>query len=66
MIIPTFPMKLKYPIYDQNVYLNNHHKKTLKDQYGRYQVQLENILVFTSKRLMHSVLVVDLLTAIAQ
>jgi len=25
---------LKYPIYDQNVYLNNHHKKTLKDQYG--------------------------------
>ncbi|KAG2551963.1 lysine-specific demethylase JMJ25-like isoform X2 [Panicum virgatum] len=25
---------VKYPIYDQNVYLNNHHKKTLKDQYG--------------------------------
>jgi [histone H3]-dimethyl-L-lysine9 demethylase len=32
----TFPMQVKYPIYDQNVYLNNHHKKTLKDQYGKY------------------------------
>ncbi|CAN6325239.1 unnamed protein product [Urochloa humidicola] len=25
---------VKYPIYDQTVYLNNYHKKTLKDQYG--------------------------------
>lgn len=31
-----FPMQVKYPIYDQTVYLNNYHKKTLKDQYGKY------------------------------
>jgi hypothetical protein len=29
-------MQVKYPIYDQTVYLNNYHKKTLKDQYGKY------------------------------
>nr|CAB3495961.1 unnamed protein product [Digitaria exilis] len=31
-----FPMQVKYPIYDQTVYLNSYHKKTLKDQYGKY------------------------------
>lgn len=27
-------MEVKYPIYDQTVYLNDYHKKMLKDQYG--------------------------------
>ncbi|CAL4914364.1 unnamed protein product [Urochloa decumbens] len=27
-------LSVKYPIYDQTVYLNNYHKKALKDQYG--------------------------------
>ncbi|AQL03461.1 hypothetical protein ZEAMMB73_Zm00001d045943 [Zea mays] len=27
---------VKYPIYDQTVYLNDYHKKMLKDQYGKY------------------------------
>jgi hypothetical protein len=29
-------MQVKYPIYDQTVYLNDYHKKMLKDQYGKY------------------------------
>ncbi|ONM00998.1 40S ribosomal protein S4-3 [Zea mays] len=28
------PKRVKYPIYDQTVYLNDYHKKMLKDQYG--------------------------------
>jgi hypothetical protein len=29
-------MQVKYPSYDQTVYLNDYHKKMLKDQYGKY------------------------------
>lgn len=31
-------MQVIYPIYNQTVYLNDYHKKILKDQYGKYQV----------------------------
>jgi hypothetical protein len=30
-----FWLQVKYPIYDQAVYLNEHHKRVLKDQYGK-------------------------------
>lgn len=39
-------MQDKYPIYDQTAYLNDYHKKMLKDQYGKYLSTKERITIF--------------------